>query len=134
VRAVGGPVQTMLILVLLAPVAALLVPMAGWGPALGLFVVGYLLRDVAISAIALLARSYRQMTVPPELLARTTASIKFMSWGVLPFGALFGGFAAQLLGYRGALWLLASLLFIAPVILYCSELRRNPELINAPAS
>jgi MFS family permease len=134
VRAIGGPVRTMLILVLVAPAAALLVPMAGWGPALGLFVVGYLLRDVAISAMALLARSYRQMTVPPELLARTTASIKFMSWGVLPFGALFGGFAGQLLGYRGALWLLAGLLFVAPVILYCSRLRRDPELLDAPAS
>jgi MFS family permease len=134
VRAVGGPVKTMLILVLLAPVAALLVPMTMLGPGLVLFIVGYLLRDVAIAAMALLARSYRQMTVPPELLTRTTASIKFMSWGVLPFGALFGGLLAQLLGYRGALWLLAGLLFIAPAILYCSQLRRDPELINVPAS
>jgi MFS family permease len=134
VRAIGGPVRTMLVLALLAPVAALLVPMAMLGPALGLFIVGYLLRDVAISAMALLARSYRQMTVPSELLTRTTASIKFMSWGVLPFGALFGGLAGQLLGYRGALWLLASLLFVAPAILYCSQLRRDPELINASAS
>ena len=134
VRVIGDPVRTMLVLAMLAPVAALLVPMAVSGVALGLFLVGYLLRDVAIAAIALLARSYRQMTVPPELLTRTTASIKFISWGVLPFGALFGGLLGQLMGYRGALWLLAGLLFIAPAILYGSQLRRNPELITTPAS
>jgi len=134
VRVFGGPIHTMLVLVLLATGAALLVPMTRPGPALGLFIVGYLLRDAAIAAMALLARSYRQMTVPPELLTRTTASIKFMSWGVLPFGALFGGLAGQFIGYRGALWLLAGLLIIAPAILYFSQLRRNPDLITAPAS
>ncbi|MFL6161954.1 MAG: MFS transporter [Jatrophihabitantaceae bacterium] len=134
VRAFGGPFQTMFVLVLVAPAAALLVPMAMLGPRLGLFIVGYLVRDVAIAAMALLARSYRQMTVPAELLTRTTASIKFMSWGVLPLGALFGGLAGQLFGYRGALWLLAALLFIAPAVLYCSDLRRDPALITASAS
>ena len=91
VRLFGGPVRTMLTLAVAAPIAAFLVPMSVPGPGLILFLAGYLMRDLTIAAMSLLARSYRQMTVPAELLARTTASIKVVSWGVLPFGAIFGG-------------------------------------------
>src|SRR6185437_2262467 len=42
---------------------------------------------------------------PPDLLPRVMATVRFISWGAVPLGALGCGAAASLLGPRTALWL-----------------------------
>lgn len=46
--------------------------------------------------------SYRQRTVPPDLLGRVNATMRFVSWGARPLGALTGGALAGVVGVRGA--------------------------------
>ncbi|NIH87957.1 MFS transporter [Amycolatopsis granulosa] len=42
----------------------------------------------------------RQHLVPPELLGRVTSLYKMLGWGLMPVGALAGGFVAHLAGLR----------------------------------
>ncbi|HTN80893.1 MAG TPA: MFS transporter [Acidimicrobiales bacterium] len=44
--------------------------------------------------------SYRQSICPPALLGRMNASVRFVVWGTMPLGALFGGVFGSLVGVR----------------------------------
>ena len=43
----------------------------------------------------------RQQLTPSRMLGRMNAASRTVSWGIVPFGAAFGGIAARLLGLRG---------------------------------
>ena len=43
----------------------------------------------------------RQQLTPSRMLCRMNAASRTVSWGIVPFGAAFGGFAARFLGLRG---------------------------------
>ncbi len=47
--------------------------------------------------------SYRQSICPPALLGRMNASVRFVVWGTLPLGALFGGIMGSVVGVRQTL-------------------------------
>jgi MFS family permease len=47
--------------------------------------------------------SYRQSICPPALLGRMNASVRFVVWGTLPLGALFGGIMGSVVGVRETL-------------------------------
>jgi predicted MFS family arabinose efflux permease len=47
--------------------------------------------------------TFRQQICPDGLLGRMTASMRFLVWGVMPVGAVFGGVLAQGIGVRWAL-------------------------------
>lgn len=126
-----GTARTLLLAACIGPPIAMLVPLSTAGIGLLLFSVGLVGREVCIAVISLLARSYRQMTAPRDLLSRVTASIKFISWGVLPVGALLGGSLGQLLGNRGALWIICGLLLLTPLPLLFSAVRVRSDLIDA---
>jgi len=42
----------------------------------------------------------RQQITPPRLRGRMNAAYRTVSWGVVPLGALFGGWVARWLGLR----------------------------------
>jgi hypothetical protein len=44
--------------------------------------------------------SLRQRVVPDELLGRVNSAYRMIGWGMIPLGALAGGFVAQLGGLR----------------------------------
>jgi MFS family permease len=44
--------------------------------------------------------SYRQSICPPALLGRMNASVRFVVWGTMPLGALFGGILGSIIGVR----------------------------------
>ncbi|MFB7714007.1 MFS transporter [Streptomyces sp. NPDC056105] len=72
--------------------------------------------------------SFRQALCPPGLLGRMNATMRFLVWGTLPFGALLGGLLGSTIGVRATLLAGAigqSLTFL-PVLL--SPLRRLREL------
>ena len=54
-------------------------------------------------------RSYVQASAPPLLLARVNASLRVVSWGSVPVGALLGGTLTQLAGIRWTIGLAAAL-------------------------
>jgi MFS family permease len=73
--------------------------------------------DVAVMAI-------RQAITPEPLQGRVVATINFLGMGLTPIGALLGGTAAGSLGTRTALVIATAGLFLSPLSLSLSPLRR----------
>ena len=93
----------------------LVMPLVGGGWLVALYPLGYAayLGGSAIQNVAQL--TYRQAVCPPELHGRMNSTMRFLMWGMMPVGGLLGGFLAQVVGDRNALWvcvvgMLASLL------------------------
>ena len=72
--------------------------------------------------------SYRQRSVPAELLGRVNATIRFFAWGARPLGALCGGLIAAVLGVRYAVWVGAVGTSLSALWLYLSPLRTLRQL------
>ncbi|TCO26393.1 putative MFS family arabinose efflux permease [Kribbella steppae] len=73
--------------------------------------------DVAVMAI-------RQAVTPQAIQGRVVATINFLGLGLTPLGALLGGLAAGLMGIRLALTVAIAGLFLSPLSLSLSPLRR----------
>ncbi|GAB2856417.1 MFS transporter [Actinoallomurus bryophytorum] len=127
-----GGARTMVLTACVCPLISMLAPLSTAGAGLVLLGAGLVGREVCITVFSLLARSYRQATVSRVLLARVTASIRFISWGVLPIGALLGGSLGELAGNRAALWAVCGLLLLTPLPLLFSDLRGRRDLPEAP--
>lgn len=122
-RVVGEARLTWLALLVTMPFG-LLLPLAGEGWRLGLFVLGALVQSAGVTVYNIGQVTYRQSVCPPRLLGRMTATMRFLVWGVLPLSGLLAGALGQLYGVRGALWILTGALSAAPLVLLCSPLRR----------
>jgi MFS family permease len=44
--------------------------------------------------------SLRQRVTPDRLLGRVNSAYRMLAWGLMPFGALFGGFMADWFGFE----------------------------------
>ena len=106
----------------------LLQPLAqpGWG--ITLYVIG----GVAFSAMAITYNvgqvSYRQAICPPELLGRMNASVRWIVWGTIPFGALFGGGLGTWIGLRPTMWVCSLGLWSASLWVLFSPLRHMRDV------
>jgi MFS family permease len=78
--------------------------------------------------------SVRQSVTPPELYGRMTATYRFVSFGVIALGSLFGGLAGQAFGLRPALLYGAIGLQSTIVWMALSKLPRVRELPPPPAA
>ncbi|MGW1811280.1 MFS transporter [Streptomyces sp. NPDC002078] len=112
-----------------SPCFAALMPLAGPSVALGLFALGNGGFAGAVVVTSIVTRTYRQTATPPELLPRVMATVRFISWGAVPFGALAAGGAAALWGTRASFALMAALSAVSPAILLVSPIRRMRELM-----
>ncbi|MFI9292003.1 MFS transporter [Streptomyces gardneri] len=74
-------------------------------------------------------RTYRQTQSPPELLSRVMATVRFVSWGALPLGALTAGLLATRFGAHTALWTVCAAAFLPPVYLFSTKVGRHRDLI-----
>ncbi|MCC8244127.1 MFS transporter [Saccharothrix luteola] len=61
------------------------------------------------------SQSSRQRFTPPALLGRVLTSHRALAWGLMPLGALAGGFVAAGFGLR-AVWVMATLLQVGALI------------------
>ncbi|GAA3053095.1 MFS transporter [Streptomyces glomeratus] len=111
-----------------SPCFAALMPLSGHSVALGLFALGNAGFAGAVVVTSIVTRTYRQTATPPELLPRVMATVRFISWGAIPFGALAAGGAAALWGTRVSFALMAVLSTVSPAILLASPIRRMREL------
>ena len=102
----------------------LLVPLAGPGWRLVLYGLGY----SAVSFTALVYNtaqlSYRQSICPIELLGRMNASVRWIVWGTMPLGALFGGLLGTTIGLRETMWVCVLGMWAAGFWVLFSPLRR----------
>ncbi|WP_037605904.1 MFS transporter [Streptacidiphilus rugosus] len=115
-----------------SPCFAALMPLAGHGAGLALFVLGNAGFAGAVVVLSIVTRTHRQTATPAELLPRVMATVRFISWGAIPFGALAAGGAAALWGTRGALAIMALIAVASPAILLTSPIRRLRELPQTP--
>ncbi|MFI7011694.1 MFS transporter [Streptomyces sp. NPDC050145] len=73
-------------------------------------------------------RTYRQTQSPPELLSRVMATVRFVSWGALPLGALTAGLLATLAGTHAALWAVCAAALLPGLYLLASPVGRHRDL------
>ncbi len=109
---------------------ALLVP---WGNGLGAyaaFVVGNLVFSAGVVVLSVTTRTYRQIASPPELLSRVMATVRFVTWGVIPVGGLAAGALAGPIGARWTLLALAAVTLCAPAAWLLSPVRGLRDLTD----
>ena len=127
-----GSARALLVAALGGGAAALLMPI-GYGAA---GMLAFAVANVGFGAGSVVfsigARTHRQVASPPELLSRVMSTVRFVSWGAIPFGALLGGAVASAAGSRGALWVACLLALVGPAIMWFSPVRRLRDLTDIP--
>jgi len=126
-----GEARALLVVSAVGPVLSLLIPMTTPGAGLLLYAVGAIGINGFTVVFSVLARSYRQLATAPRLLGRVTATIRFVSWGVLPIGALVGGALGTAFGNRGALWIICVASLVTPLPVLASPNRRLRDFPRA---
>lgn len=112
-----GTARTMLISTLCALPFALLAPLATSGPRITFYVVGVLVAATGIGVSNVIQVTFRQTYCRPEILGRVTATMRFVTFGTSPLGALAGGGLATWLGSRDALWIILAILALSGTVL-----------------
>ena len=58
------------------------------------------------------------------------ATVRFVSWSVIPVGAFLAGLIAEGTSARGTLWLIAVAVAVSPAVLFASPLRHQREVLT----
>jgi predicted MFS family arabinose efflux permease len=110
------------------PLGYALMPLAGRGWAAGVFALGNAAFAGTVVVASIVTRTYRQIATPTELLPRVMATVRFVSWGVIPVGALAAGTVASWYGPRAALWWSAAATLAVPVVVLTSPIRTRRDI------
>jgi hypothetical protein len=119
--------------VVAGPALGLLIPAAGSGTAAWPYLLGSRGLTGCTVVANIITSSYRQAIAPPRLLGRLAASSRALTWGVIPVGALAGGWLAGVTTVRTALWLITALLFLWPSLIPTNTDLRHSDLATPPA-
>lgn len=126
-----GSAHTLQIATVIGCLFALLMPFAFGGVGLVVFGLGNAGFAGGVVILSVLTRTHRQETSPPELLSRVMATVRFISWGVIPLGALLAGGLATAYGIRAALVVMVLLTSVPPLIAQASSIRTRRDLADA---
>lgn len=101
---------------------------AGMGLASNGIVLGVLiaLSGLVITVSSVVTVSMRQQLTPNELFGRVNSVFRMIGWGLMPLGALAGGFLAQLFGFRAPFVIagaIRAVVLIAMVPILVDEMR-----------
>lgn len=133
VRATGSA-RVLVVEGVLGAVAAALIPWGHGWVGWAFFAVGNFLFAGSVVPGSVVTRTYRQIASPPELLSRVMATVRFISWGAIPLGAVLGGVLAEQIGARTTLLLTAPLMLVGPLIVWFSPIRRLRHLEDYESS
>ncbi|WP_406119529.1 MFS transporter [Streptomyces sp. NBC_00989] len=128
-----GTARAMIVSAVAGGVLALLIPMTTTRGTIGFFVIGNAGVAMALVIGSIMARTHRQVESPPDLLSRVMATVRFISWGALPLGALLSGVLANAFGLHTALWMVCAGFLFAPVVLVMSTVRKLRDLSEVRA-
>jgi MFS family permease len=126
-----GTARALLLAALGAEPFCLLAPLARRGPELVLYVIGILLTAVGVVIVNVIIGSFRQAYAPPGMLGRVSATMRFLTMGTSPLGALIGGALAAAIGPRGALWVLFATVAASGLLLLSPAFTRSRDLPTA---
>jgi MFS family permease len=103
----AGAGRILWITALINGLAFLCYPLTDAGWRLVFYVVAGFVTSACLVVVVVLQVSFQQTLCPDHLLGRMNATINFLYWGAAPLGSLFAGLAAQAIGLRPTLWLVA---------------------------
>jgi len=111
---------------------AVLLPLGSGGVGMALFGLGNAGLAANVVVFSIITRTYRQNASPPDLLSRVMATVRFVSWGAIPVGALLAGVLAGATSPRMALWA-SVLVLVTPIMLaWVGPLARVRDLEDVP--
>ncbi|MGC5329168.1 MFS transporter [Micromonospora sp. DT62] len=87
------------------------------------FVVGMLGLAAGVTMLSVVTRTHRQMFSPRHLLSRVMASVRFISWGAIPIGALVAGAVSELWSPRAGLVVVCVAAAGMPLAVWASRIR-----------
>lgn len=125
-----GSARALLFASVVMPVTLCMLPASFHGPGLLLFAFGNAGFAASVVVLSILTRTHRHRVVPAELLPRVMATVRFISWGVVPLGALAAGAAATAFGPRTALWATCVAATLPAIALWASRIRALRELTD----
>lgn len=125
-----GTGRLLLTAAVLSVPSVLLMPLGEGGVGMLAFALGNALFAFFTVILSVITRTYRQQESPPELLARVMATVRFVSWSVIPIGGFMAGWIANATSARATLWLIAIAVAVSPVVLVASPLRRQREVLT----
>jgi len=125
-----GTARTALLGSVLGAGFALLMPIGNGVVGSALFGLGNAGFAGGVLLVSVCTRTHRQVASPPELLARVMATVRFVSWGVIPVGALLAGVLAGSATPRTALWVTCLLASLPAVVLGASRVRHMRDLLE----
>lgn len=109
-------------------VVALLLPLGSGGVGMPLFGLGDAGLAANVVVFSIVTRTYRQNASPPELPSRVMATVRFVSWGAIPVGALLAGALAGASSPRTALWASVLLLVIPIALVWVGPIAKAHDL------
>lgn len=107
---------------------AFLIPVGTGALGYAMFAIGTVVFAGGVVVLSTATRTYRQIASPPHMLSRVMATVRFVSWGAIPLGGLAAGVLGTWLGARDALFVLAALTLLSPLILIASPVRHLRDL------
>ncbi len=84
-----------------------LAPLAVYGYAVPLLILGGFGMAFGVVVYNVTQVSFRQRMCPPHLLGRMNATIRFLVWGTMPFGAFLAGVIGEATSAQTVLWIAA---------------------------
>lgn len=131
----GGLGPTIGSMQVLTGVARLAMPLAALsGLPVVLLALGEFTLGVARSIFNVNQLSLRQSITPDHQQGRMNASIRFLMWAVVPFGALLGGALGEAIGLLPTIWIGVAGTFAASLWIFLSpigRMRERPEALPA---
>lgn len=132
IAAAFGTARTVWLSIALTAPAALLIPLTAGGGRLACFVIGIFVLEVGVLVYNVTVVAWRQAYVPPQLIGRVVATMRFLLYGTIPIGGLLGGALAGWISVREAMWVLVVGNLVMPLLLIASPLRLLRDMPETP--
>jgi predicted MFS family arabinose efflux permease len=129
-----GTARALLVWAFVTTPFAILLPLASGGAGAVLFALGLLIPSAGIVAGNVIGGSFRQAYCPSHMLGRVSTTGSFISFSLIPLGAIAGGAAATIIGVREVLLIVTVAGAFAKLILLIGPIKRQRDLPTEPPS
>ena len=115
-------------------VFGLLIPLTGTGPKAAFYAIGATVVASGLAIGSVIIGSFRQTYCPPSMLGRVTATMSFLLFGGIPFGALIAGGLGTAIGVRNSLWAMLTIYTLSGTLLLTRALLSDKNLPGTEAA